>query len=493
MTTRSVPGTIKHKLERHVAASAKARQLFSPGEHLLVAVSGGPDSVALLTVLASLATPLRLKLTAIHINYGLRGEESEEDARFVVSTCKELGVPLTCKRVDLSGTSPQFRGASLQMRAREARYEMFRRTAAAVGAGKIALGHTADDHAETLMLWVLRGAGSAGLAGIPPVRDGVYVRPLFDIGRVEVLSYLEAKGRAFRTDSSNLKPVYLRNRIRHELMPLLKQFNPSLLAALTQQSIILRDEHQWFEHSVATWAQAHLSQERDGSLTSSCPAMLKLPLAVQRRVIRHVVRQVTGSVQGVAFGVVEEIIRKIVHGRVGASMVLRGVLIVREHERIRFSPDRVMRGCTGDAERTGMGEAVEVPLCIPSVVSWPPTGQIVRLTLAKLWKDGKPVGRHVARFDADQFAHRLVLRSWKPGDWFCPRGMGGRRKKLSDYFSDIKLPREQRSRVPVLVAPDGILWVVGHRADHRFGVTAATRRMLTVEVGPVETGREDRN
>ena len=134
MTTRSASGTIKHKLERHVAASVNARQFVFPGEHLLVAVSGGPDSVALLTVLASLTTPLRLTLTAVHVNYGLRGEESEEDARFVADTCAELGVPLVCRRVDLSRTSPQPRGRSLQMRAREARYEVFRRTAAAVGA-----------------------------------------------------------------------------------------------------------------------------------------------------------------------------------------------------------------------------------------------------------------------------------------------------------------------------------------------------------------------
>jgi tRNA(Ile)-lysidine synthase len=480
MTTQSVRGTIRHKLERQVAASVKARQLFSSGEHLLVAVSGGPDSVALLTALASLAVPLRLRLSALHVNYGLRGEESEEDARFVAGLCDELNVPLICERVDLSQLSKRSKGLSLQVRAREARYAAFRRAAAAVGAGRIVLGHTADDQAETVLMWMLRGTGASGLAGIRPMRDGMYVRPLLDVSRADVLSYLHAKGRAFRTDSSNLKPVYLRNRIRHEVMPLLKRFNPSLLETLTREAEILRDEDTCLDRWASEWMERQVHRAEDRSLAVPRAALLELPVALQRRVIRRALQQATGSVQGPAFGSVDAVLSKVVRGRSGSSLVLRDARAVREYEHVRFLPGR-QRDERSPASHAG------VPAGIPSTVVWPPTGQVIRLRFAGAEEGSVPAGRRIATFDADRFTHRLEVRSWRAGDVFQPRGMAGRRKKLQDYFSDIKLPREQRAGVPLLVAPEGILWIAGYRADHRFRVTPATTRIVVAEVSPAET------
>ncbi|HYM37510.1 MAG TPA: tRNA lysidine(34) synthetase TilS [Nitrospiraceae bacterium] len=481
---------IRHKLERHVAASARSRQLFSDGDHLLVAVSGGPDSVALLSVLASLALPMKLTLSALHVNYGLRGDESEEDARFVSRLCADLDVPLICERVDLSRTSAQHKGASRQARARDVRYAALRHTAAAVGANKIALGHTADDQAETLIMWMLRGAGAAGMAGIRPVRDAVYVRPLLDVSRAAVLSFLRAKGQAFRTDSSNAKPVYLRNRIRHELMPLLKQFNPAILETLTRQAAILRDEDLCLEQWVSKWIRRYVLRGEDLSLTIPCKALLKLPIALQRRVVRRVVQWTTGSLQGPTFGAAEAVLKKIVRAGTGSSLALRGARVAREYERIRFFPVHGMDRCTEEADKHGWDRAVEVHLGIPSVAVWPPTGQVVSLTFADDPPTEMPAGQCVARFDADRFTHRLMLRSWRAGDVFHPHGMEGRRKKIQDYFSDIKLPRARRAEVPLLVAPEGILWVAGHRADHRFRVTPSTRRIVTVEIAPAGTDKE---
>jgi tRNA(Ile)-lysidine synthase len=485
MTTQLTRKSIRHKLERHVAASVKARGLFSPGEHLLVAVSGGPDSVALLTVLASLATPLRLRLSALHVNYGLRGEESEEDARFVASLCNDLNVPLTCERVDLSHMSKRAKGSSLQARARDARYAALQCAAAELGATKIALGHTADDQAETLLMWMLRGAGAAGLGGIRPLRSDVYVRPLLDVSRADVLAYLDAKGLSFRMDSSNAKSVYLRNRIRHEILPLLKQFNPAVVEALTRQAEILRDEDECLDRLVADWIGRHVQREEGRLLAVPRAALLELPVALQRRVIRRLMQQAAGDPHGPSFSAAEAVLDKVVQGRSGSSLALRGARVARDYQHIRFFPGR------SAGRQRGGGASISAD--IPSSVVWPPTGQVIRLRLADAEEKRVSGVRRIAQFDADRFTPRLEIRSWQAGDLFRPLGMAGRRKKLQDYFSDIKLPREQRSRVPLLVAPEGILWIVGHRTDQRFGVTAATRRVLTVEVAPVRSTREDGN
>ena len=487
MTTHLVRKPVRSKLERHVAASARSRGLIAEGDHLLVAISGGPDSVALLSVLATLAPSKRLTLSALHLNYGLRGDESDEDARFVTHLCAEMEIPLICERVDVSRASGTGTGLSLQARARDARYAALRRAAAALGASKIALGHTADDQAETLLMRMLRGSGAAGLAGIRPLRDAVYVRPLLDVSRAEILAYLDAKGLPFRTDSSNAKPVYLRNRIRHELLPLLKRYNPAVVSALTRQADILRDEDACLDGWAAGWIARHVLAAEDRSLAVPRSALLEQPVALQRRIIRRVMQRVTGGPHGPAFGAADAVLQKVVRGRSGSSLAVRGARVLRDYQHVRFVPARHASRRQGDRS---WGRAVSVRVTIPSTVVWPPTGQSLRLRFAGAEEEQRPAGRDVARFDADRFTHRLEVRSWQAGDVFHPHGMAGRRKKLQDYFSDSKLSRGRRAEVPLLVAPEGILWVVGHRTDHRFRVTPSTTRVVTAELVPGDAGRE---
>jgi tRNA(Ile)-lysidine synthase len=476
MTAQSVQikKTVRHALERSVAASARAMRLFAQGDHLLVAVSGGPDSVALLAVLASLTPSWRLRLSALHVNYGLRGEESEEDERFVSRLCVGLGVPLVCERIDLHHADGLPKGLSLQARAREARYATLRCVAATLGADKIALGHTADDQAETLLMWMLRGSGATGLAGIRPVREGLYVRPLLGASRADVLAYLKARGLTFRTDSSNAKPLYLRNRVRRDLLPLLKEFNPAVVDALTRQAAILRDEDRCLEQWTSEWIGRHVQRGAGRTLTVPRAELLALPIALQRRVVREVARQVTGGDHGPTFLAAESVLEKVVQGRSGSSLVLRGARVAREYDAII---------CSGLGAPAPAGRTIEISH-IPSTTVWPATGQRVRLRMVA--GAAAAPSRHAAQFDADRFTHRLVLRSWKPGDVFHPQGMGGRKKKIQDYFCDSKLPRGRRPAVPLLVAPEGILWIAGYRADHRFRVTPSTKRIVMAELLPAD-------
>ncbi len=474
-------------LERRVAAFARAERLFAPGDKVLVAVSGGPDSIALLRVLAALAPTWALTVHAIHVHHGLRGREADEDARFVAGVCDRLRIPLHLERISLEEAQGRARaGGSLQERAREARYQALRRAAAALDMGRVAVGHTADDQVETLLMWMLRGAGASGLAGIPDVREGVFIRPLLATSRAEILAYLDVQGQPFREDTSNAKPCYLRNRIRQDLVPVLKRFNPALLRVLARQAQILRDEDRCVEEQ----ARRHLADlvEEDGSagLRLDREGLLRLPVALQRRILRAILRRTAGLSRGPAFSAVETVLTRVVHGRSGAQLHVRGAVARREYQVIRFEGLPAGSHPDGPALADGGLPADGLVLPIPGEVRWPLTGELIRIRCGEpgmlTGRELPPGTRAAAVLDGDRFTWTVVVRPWKPGDRFHPQGMGGHRKKVQDYFTDIKLPRGERSRVPIIAAPEGILWVGGLRADHRFCASPSTRRPVIVEL-----------
>src|SRR5688572_25445198 len=207
--------TARPGLLAHLIRTVRQQQLFIPGHHILVAVSGGPDSTALLSLLHRLVRSWRLTLTVVHCNYGLRGPEADSDESFVDTFCREREVPLVIHRPLLV---KRRRRSSLQALARDARYDFMKQLAREVGADRIAVGHTADDQAETMLMWLLRGAGTAGLAGMPYFREDRIIRPLLAATREEILTYLDCEGLSYRHDSSNEKLLYHRNRIRKELL-----------------------------------------------------------------------------------------------------------------------------------------------------------------------------------------------------------------------------------------------------------------------------------
>lgn len=486
--------TAPSPLARRVAEAAVRHRLFRRGEHIVAAVSGGPDSVALLSVLAELAPGWNLSVSTVHIEHGLRGAESLEDARFVQTLSARMGLTCVCESVDVRGTVEREsvrRRQSLQHAARDVRYCAMSRVAASLGATKIALGHTADDQAETLLMWMLRGAGQAGLAGIPPVRESLYIHPLLEVSRAEILEYVTAESLPFREDSSNAKPMYVRNRLRLELMPLLKRFNPSVVKALGRQAAIVRDENAWLDRITA----AHLSRlgrrQANGELLLDREGVKILPIALQRRLIRLAVQRASGSAYGPRFDSVGRVLAHLVDGQSGSTLTIDRTVITREYRQLRFAPRAPEQHASPAAPAF-----FEMALPIPSTRVWPLTGQVITvgttdsISAAQAFESPDPLRR--ALFDADTVTPDLMVRSRRPGDMFQPAGMGGRRKKLQDYFADRRLPRRERSRTPLIVAPEGIIWVAGHRMDHRFRLRPTTTRTLIVTLHDPESGRETR-
>jgi tRNA(Ile)-lysidine synthase len=397
-----------------------------------------------------------------------RGKESEDEALFVARLAEELGIPSTIESVDAAALCRE-RGLSVQAGAREARYAFLSRTAEKIGASRIATGHTATDQAETVLLRLLRGAGSAGLAGIPPIR-GPFIRPLIEITREQVLEHLEQSGLPFVTDPSNRKPLYTRNRIRLELMPVLKQFNPRIVETLAAETAMLKDESEALEQYVESAAHAVTAKQGDGFVVRR-DAFLALHMAIRRRLFRRLAEAITEGPSGLSRVQVDEALQFMSAATTGRTMRLPAALTIeRTYERFLIGPSTVIAPFTC---RLVVPGRTAVPECGIEVGTFLCSGQEAPPDTNYCWQ---------ALFDYDKIGLPLQVRNRRPGDRFHPAGLGGKSKKLQDLLVDAKVPRRRRDSIPLLCCGTEILWVMGMRTDQRFLAQADTKQQLLVRV-----------
>jgi tRNA(Ile)-lysidine synthase len=470
----------KPALLKRMMRTIREQRLFAPGHHLLVAVSGGPDSTALLSLLGRLTASWRLTLTAIHFNYRLRGSESDEDEAFVAAFCRERQIPLIVQRPTLA---KRRRTSSLQALARDARYEAMKSSAREIGADRIVVGHTANDQTETVLMWMLRGAGLAGLAGMPFVRENLIVRPLLTATRDEIVEYLKQEGLPYRQDSSNETSSYRRNRIRRELVPVMMQIAPSIIHVLQRQAEVLREDERYLGKAADTLYATAVKQDLRGGQRLERQSFVSLPVALQRRLVRLVLRATDGERRSPSLPVVETVRRFFLSGAQGAKLALRYVELTRDRDGFRIDPKG--QGPKEAAKVSGTSTGLEVGLPIPSTAYWPRTKQHIHvqiMTRGEVEPFLKKPSSSRAVFDADRFSGPLLLRNWRPGDRLYPCGMKGKSKKLQDLFTDWKVTRCDRQAIPLLVAREGILWVIGRRQDERFLVRASTSRCLVATI-----------
>lgn len=488
--TRSTSRTpVRPALLAHLVRTVRQHQLFVPGQHLLVAVSGGPDSIALLSLLHHLARSWRLTLTAIHCNYGLRGAESDGDESFVREFCQERQLSLVIHRPTLVKRRQR---SSLQATARDARYDFMRQLAHEVGAIRIAVGHTANDQAETVLMWMLRGAGMAGLAGMPYTREDGIVRPLLASTREEVLTYLGHEGLTYRRDSSNEKPLYYRNRIRKDLLPIITRLAPAAVRVLQRQADLVREDERYLEQVTKDLAQKLVSPDVGGVQRVNLQAFMELPVALQRRLVRTILRTYDEDGRASSLHVVESVRHVLLKGKTGVRLALAEALVILDRGSVQFRPAPAGGVDKGDAG-SGQGKGERLLLSVPSTVYWARTNQqihVQRMARHDAEQEGEASSAHRVLFDADRCSEPLLVRSWQAGDRFSPRGMKGKSQKLQDFFTDRKIARNRREEIPLLVAPEGILWVVGMRQDERFAVRGGTTTCLVVSVSHRDAEKE---
>jgi tRNA(Ile)-lysidine synthase len=446
--------------------------MWTPETAVLAAVSGGADSTCLLDLFRRLRGESPFDLAVAHLNHSLRGAESDRDEEFVRSLAGRLGLPFHVRR--LSPGSLEGSKDGLEAAARRARYAFLEEMARGIGAKRVALGHTRDDQAETFLLRLVRGSGTRGLAGIYPVVEGLFIRPLLGVGRNDVEAYLKERSLPWRLDSSNADPGRTRNRIRSRLLPLLREeFNPEIVPALARATEILREEEAYLDEVTRHLAQRLLRREAYG-IALSIPAVRVLHPALRRRLLRRALEEARGRGPAAPAGfeaveALEELARE---GRHGAAISLGGGL----EARVLYS-DLSLLDTLSDPPLEG-----EVPLPVPGEAALPGLGLRLKAREVEASSIGDPrAGSAVDRalLDADALPGPLLVRSRRAGDAFRPLGCAGE-AKLKSYLIDRKVPRPARERVPLVVSGSRIAWVVGFQIDDRYKVTPGTRRILVL-------------
>jgi len=457
---------------RVVRETIENYMLLTPGDKVIVAVSGGPDSVALAHLLLVLKTHYRIELHIAHLNHMFRGPEAERDARAVTDLARDFGLPCTVSNVDVPAFAAS-RRMSAQAAARKVRYDFLEQVRVSQQATKIATGHHADDQAETLLMNILRGAGPEGLSGIPPKRDGVFIRPLIDATREEIETYCRENRLPFQHDSSNFKPVYLRNKVRLELLPQLeKEYNPGIRLSLTRLSHIMREENEFMDAQVRDFWRRLVISETGTEVIFNLPGFLAAPPALQRRMLRKAWAAIRGAERDLAFIHLEQAVNFLRRGITGGVIEFpRHILLVKGYDNFRLT----VTG--GEPEKADFHQ----PLTVPGITGIPELGMSIEARLTENCPGFDPVNQKEVWLDYDKLPGSLEVRSRQPGDRFWPLGGSGS-KKLKDFLIDEKIPRALRDKIPIVVTGEAIVWVCGLRSDHRWRVTDETRTFLRLKI-----------
>lgn len=508
--------------KQKVLATINRHNLLKQGERVLIGVSGGKDSVSLLYILKEIEKEYNLSLFIAHLNHLFRGQEAEGDARYVKRLGKRLSIPTKVERFDVPKFIKESR-LSAEEGAREVRYRFYHKIAREIGAKKLALGHTADDNVETVLMRFLRGAGVDGLVGIPLLREEgglVIIRPLIEVWEKEVEDYCQGLKIKPREDSSNQSLDYLRNRIRLKLLPQLRrEYNLEIKESILGLVKTLRSDYDYLKEETKNAFLRVLVEESSERVSLEVKRLLKLSLSLRMRVLREAIRKIKGDLKEVDLGNVERVLTLLEEGKTSSRVSLPDkiwaereydYLIVFKEEKERERNDFNYRlKIPGITEIKELGIEIEANilsrfdlLVEQSRQVGREVGRIARgqhSTVNKEHKDrgpwtvdcglrGQSTRDLEAYFDYQLVGEQITLRRRKPGDKFIPLGMSDF-QKLKKFFIDKKVPQKVRDDVPVVTTSDQVIWIVGYRMDERVKVTKKTKQVLELKVVQAVHGR----
>jgi tRNA(Ile)-lysidine synthase len=485
-------------LVAHVADAIRQHRLVTAGQAVVVGVSGGPDSLCLLHVLHTLAPALSLDLHVGHLHHGLRGAEADADADFVVHLARDWGVPVHMDYADVVALARTQR-QSVEEAARCARYIFLARLARQVGAPSIAVGHNADDQAETVLMHWLRGAGLAGLRGMLPktaladyrldvtatssstLADGdlagiELIRPLLGVTRPEIEDYCRRHGLRPRLDRSNLDTTYFRNRLRHDLLPYLETYNPNIREILRRSAEVIAGDYALLRQQLeVAWLQV-VRSESPSAVVFDLAAWRHLPLGLQRSTLREAVHRLRRSLRNINFDHVEGALTVAVGGETGARATLpQGLEVTVGYDTVVIAPHGFSLPLP-DLPLLTAGDPI--PVRVPGDTWLPDMRWRLRVDLTTVGAV-QPGSGWTATLDAAYVGTAPRLRRRRPGDRFRPLGLGGRSQRLNEFMINAKIPAAWRNHVPLLVnEADQIVWVCGWRPDERARVTPDTSQVV---------------
>jgi tRNA(Ile)-lysidine synthase len=454
---------------KKVSKTIEKYNLLEQGERVVVALSGGPDSTALLAVLTSIAHELDLSLIVAHFNHGLRGAESDEDEKFSRDLSDRMGLVFCAAKMDQNNNK---KGVSPEDFYRRERYGFLNKVAADYQARKIALGHNLQDQSETVLLNLLRGSGLEGLKGILPKRDGNIIRPLIEVSRPEIISYLNKAGISYRQDSSNKNKMYLRNQIRTELIPYLKEkYNPKIEENLAQMAEILRADDEFIRQYTAQALQSSFIQRQQNSILLKIAYINKLPAAIRLRLFKTILEDFSPAKNGFSFIHIKSLDNLSQKCESGKRLVLPlGIEIRREYD------DLILERKKARSEQA----KYEYPMNIPGSIYIKERKVTIHAELVT--KESIDLGsKSKVYLDLDKIQQPVAIRNRRDGDRFQPLGMPGR-QKIKNFFIDRKIPSGQRNEIMLLVDRLSVIWIENMHLNDRVKITAATKNVLKLEI-----------
>ena len=467
------------KLVDKVRGTIKRYSMLAGGERVLIAVSGGPDSVALLDLLFLLKGEFRLELIVAHYHHRLR-KDADEDLKLVKRLAEKYGLHFIYEYAPEDWWKKK--KGSLEEEARRLRYEFLLKTADTLEADKIALGHNAQDRAESFLLNLIRGAGALGLAGMPPVRDK-FIRPLIETTREEILEYIKERSLAYRLDRSNLDPKFLRNRVRAELIPLLKSYNPRIIEAINRTCELLLEEQVLLEEIYEEQFKK-LAKVKPKQVEFRARDFLKLPVAVQRGLIRQAIKELKGDLRRIGAEHIFELERLFSQKKTSFEIdIPDNIKMGKSYEYIFIKRDK---------KEPEKFKAQEIELLKEKEIVLSDE-YLLRVSLKRASKSQFSKFKMPARasifekelafafFDLEMIKGRLRLRSWSRGDKIELYGLKGS-KKLKDIFQELEVPKHLRKIYPLVEDDEGLVWVPGYGICERVAVRESSKKIAKISM-----------
>lgn len=456
--------------------------LINNKDSILVAVSGGADSISLLNVMLDLKEKMDLTIGIAHLNHCLRGKESERDCDFVKKLSEKLKLNLHLETINVKEFQRQ-NSLSIEDAARKLRYDFLQRTARKHGYTKIATGHTANDNAELVLMNLIRGSGASGLSGIPLIRGNI-IRPIIEMTRKNVTDYLDSKDAEHVTDSSNQNKDFLRNKVRLDLLPMIEaDYNNNIIEGLNRTSRIIKEDEEWIDTITRQLYNDTIKSKTDNSVTLSVPLINKLPLAAKRRVFRKSIEEIKGGLKKITLFHTEMIINLTTSSKQNLSVDLPDKIQVQKKglSLIFTMHEEKLRDLK--PEHINYSQIIDLPDTEKTIIEIPEISKKLSFTIIgnnnrTNYKKESPA---TAWIDLDKLKFPLTIRNTKPKDKFVPFGMKGS-QTLKKFFASNNVDSDNKKNCPLLLSNDDIVWVGGYRLHDHYKIHEKTKKILKVEL-----------
>lgn len=453
-----------------VIKTIENNSMFNKGDRVVVAVSGGPDSICLLHLLNSIKDRFSIEICAAHVNHCLRGAEADADEEFVREFCKQLNIDFYVKRVNVNKLAKEEKLSS-EMAGRKARYDFFEEVRKSFSGNKIAIAHNANDRAETILMRMIRGTGLDGMVGIKPIRDEIFVRPLINVSRNEIEKYCLDNRISPRIDKTNLERLYTRNKIRLDLIPyIVNNFNEDVVSALNRLGDIVSIDNDYIQKNVDKKYNSYCYKDKNNIIIKK-EAFCEHE-AILSRILRKAINELTGSMYNIEKHHISEVIHIQNIGTGKKTCLPNNIVVYNNYGDIHLSIKndsiinnrKVLEVNIKDSDEIQFDNFKFKMTLLDSKVS------------VKLSQDD-----FVKYFDADKVGKNIIIRYRKDGDKFMPLGMKVH-KKLKDIFINLKVPREDRDNIPLVCFGMEIGWILGHKISENFKIDDKTKTILKIQV-----------